>query len=155
MSWYEAVAYCRWLSEQLAADIRLPTEQQWEKAARGTEGREYPWGDGYRVGFANIDETRDKAGPHSLGETSPVGIYPQGNTPEGIADLSGNVSEWCLNEREKPERTKTGGSQDRVLRGGGWNDFADFARAAYRLGHGPDDRDVSIGFRVVLCSPIR
>ena len=65
MSWYDAMAFCRWLSKKLDLDIRLPTEEQWEKASRGTDGREYPWGDGYKTGYANINET----GMMKLGHT--------------------------------------------------------------------------------------
>ena len=109
VDWYEAVAYGRWLSShlrdkgQLTAllEARLPTEEEWERAARGTEGREYPWGAGYRSGLANINETGPfgghKAGDLFLVQTSVVGAYPNGATPEGIQDMAGNIWEWCMN----------------------------------------------------------
>jgi hypothetical protein len=122
VSWHEAMAFCAWLSHRRGLAVRLPTEAEWERAARGTDGREFPWGDGYRVGHANIDETweHDKVGPNYLEQTSAVGIYPQGASPEGVLDLAGNVWEWCLNEYEKPERTKPGGTGSRAWRGGSW-----------------------------------
>ena len=155
VSWYEAMAFCAWLSERLGTTIRLPTEQQWEKAARGSDGREYPWGDGYHSGYANINETWDKVGEHNVGQTTAVGLYPQGRSPYGILDLAGNVWEWCLNKYEKPDDTSPGGKDQRVLRGGSWGYYRDNARASYRYyRYGPDFRSNDIGFRVCCLSPI-
>ena len=98
VSWYDTMAFCRWLSARLGYEVTLPTEQQWERAARGTGGREYPWGNGYQVGYANIDETLRSVGPNYLKQTTAVGIYPQRVSPCGALDLSGNVWEWTLSE---------------------------------------------------------
>jgi formylglycine-generating enzyme required for sulfatase activity len=156
VDWYEAVAFCRWLSQQLGYEIRLPTEQQWEKAARGTDGWEYPWGEGYRAGYANVYEKGAKAGPSDLGQTSAVGLYPQGVSPDGVMDLAGNVWEWCLNKYENPEDITIDESGDhRVLRGGAWYDGPENARAADRDGNSPDNRYNGRGFRVVCVSPIK
>ena len=94
VSWFEAVAFCRWLTAKLGLPVRLPTEWEWERAARGRNGREYPWGDGYREGFANIHETERNAGSRFIRRTSPVGMYPQGYSEDGVCDLTGNVWEW-------------------------------------------------------------
>ena len=91
VSWYEAMAFCTWLSERLGTEVRLPTEQEWEKAARGTNGNEYPWGKDYISGFANINETWDKAVEHYLRRTTVVGLYPQGRSPYGVMDLAGGL----------------------------------------------------------------
>jgi hypothetical protein len=155
VSWHEAMAFCDWLSHRLGLAIRLPTEWEWERAARGTAGRVYPWGNEYIAGRANIDETWGEAAPHNLDQTSAVGIYPQGASPEGLLDLSGNVWEWCLNEYNNPESTDRGGSESRVLRGGSWNDDRVNARADYRDGNHPAYRDGNNGFRVLCASPIR
>ena len=149
------MAFCDWLSHKLGLDIRLPTEREWERAARGIDGKIYPWGDEYLAGHANINETWGDVGPHNLARTSAVGIYPQGASSEGVLDLSGNVWEWCLNEYDKPERTERGGRVSRVLRGGSWDDFLGFARAAYRFVARPDLRVNDVGFRVLCASPIR
>jgi formylglycine-generating enzyme required for sulfatase activity len=154
VNWWEAVAFCGWLGNRLGRDVRLPTEQEWERAARGRDGREYPWGKEYRAGFANINETYGEAGPHNLGRTSAVGIYPQGASPEGVLDLSGNVWEWCLNEYEKPEPTGLGGRESRALRGGSWGGIQAYARASARIHNLPSVRNIFIGFRVVCFSPI-
>ena len=139
VSWHDAVAFCRWLAAKTGVDIRLPTEQQWEKAARGMDGLEYPWNDKYISGYANIDETaryledKPKVGELFLGETSSVGIYPQGASPTGVLDMSGNVWEWCLNQYHNPEMITPDASDSfRVLRGGSWHDDSDECRSAYR-----------------------
>lgn len=132
VSWNDAVAFCQWASEVLGKTVRLPTEQEWEKAARGTDGREYPWGneqpDGTRCNFNN-----------ALGGTSPVGKYsPRGDSPYGCADVAGNVWEWTSTMHER------GGY---VLRGGSWLHEASDVRASYRSGDNPDYRFSDIGFR--------
>jgi formylglycine-generating enzyme required for sulfatase activity len=149
------MAFCAWLGHRLGREIRLPTEWQWERAARGTDGRAYPWGSAYLAGYANINESYGDAGPHNLGQTSAVGIYPQGAAPEGVLDLSGNVWEWCLNEYGNPERVGPGGTAPRVVRGGSWLDAQDGARAGYRNDWPPYYRSDASGFRVLCASPIR
>ena len=159
VDWYEAVAFTRWFSTRLGFDnfeIRLPTEQQWEKAARGMEGLDYPWGDHHQSGFANLDETREKFGPWYIEQTTAVGLYPQGRSPYQIHDASGTVWEWCLNKYEKTETLEADRSGDpRVLRGGSWIVSPDEARTADRIRSLPDLRDDYRGFRVVSSVPIR
>ncbi len=132
MSWYEAMAFCAWLGHELRLDVRLPTEWQWERAASGRDGREFPWGNDYLAGFANVIERAGDAGL-SLG-TSAVGIYPQGASMEGILDLAGNVWEWCLNEYQEPERFQAGGTESRAMRGDSSDNLQVFARARLRNG---------------------
>jgi len=154
VSWYESVAFCRWLSHRLGFDVRLPTEQQWERAARGTEGAIYPWGDEYRAGRANCNEVLSQVeGGTYLGHTTAVGIYPFPSA-EGVYDLAGNVWEWCLNEYARPERIDIAGEASRVLRGGSWNSDTEYLRAANRYyGYVPGNRNYFIGFRVCRGSP--
>jgi sulfatase-modifying factor enzyme 1 len=155
VSWYEATAYCRWLSAQLGYEIRLPSEQEWERAAAGREGHAYPWGGDYRSGCANVNERAGKAGSWHLEQTTAVGVYPQGGSVEGVLDLSGNVWEWCANEHDRPDETATDRSgDDRVLRGGSWVNSPGGARASYRDGIRSDYRGGRIGFRVVSSAPI-
>ena len=170
VSWYQAIAFCRWLTEQarqhpalLPAEARdkkdwritLPTEWQWEKAARGHDGRQYPWGSNeYRPGYANIDERTNDTGPHYLQSTSAVGLYPQGASPYGLLDLSGNVWEWCLNEYDNPGNIQTSGSETRVLRGGSWSSYHNYAAAVRRNWYNPDLRWSYSGFRVVWSASV-
>jgi len=158
VTWFEAMAFCAWLGRRLGVTvqglaIRLPTEWEWERAARGTDGRIYPWGRNYRPGYANIDETSGAAGPHFLGQTSPVGVYPEGASPNGLLDLAGNVYEWCLNEYSDPGQVGRGGFESRVLRGGSWIDNRRFARAVRRNGLYPSLRYGNSGFRILCGAP--
>ena len=168
MSWYDAIAFCRWLTARAAerpdllpkeldrsADwkITLPTEWQWEKAARGHDGRLYPWGDDYKSGFANVDETSGNRGPHTLQQTSAVGMYPEGKSPFDVEEMSGNVWEWCLNEYGDPNSTGEERSNTRVLRGGSWAfGSVDGAAASFRHRSNPFYRYYGCGFRVVAVS---
>ena len=145
VSWHEAMAFCRWLSGRLGYPITLPNEQQWERAARGTQGYEYPWGEGYRRDYANCER---------YGRTTAVGIYPQGGSPEAVLDLAGNVWEWCLHEHHTPENIQLAGDEARVLRGGSWYGKPRYCRAADRDYNPPADRDGYIGFRVCCAAPI-
>lgn len=159
VTWYEAVAFCLWLTEELrrcgeigdAQEITLPSEAQWEKAARGADGRIYPWGGDIDPEWANYDDT-------GIGAASAVGCFPGGTSPYGIEDLSGNVWEWC---RTKWEESYEGyrddndleGTSQRVLRGGAFDVDARFVRAAFRVGFYPFYRFNYFGFRVVLSPP--
>ncbi len=162
VTWYEATAFCRWLDAQFKTArlvpagwrVSLPTEEQWERAARGTDGREYPWEGDFRSGFANINETWGNVGPCNLGRTSPVGLYPDGQAPSGALDMAGNVWEWCRNEYDAPERIADAGEGSRVVRGGSWFNDSDDCRAAYRYWLTPNDRDYVLGFRVCCAPPI-
>jgi iron(II)-dependent oxidoreductase len=161
VSWYEAVAYCHWLAQTLRASgelaedemIRLPTEAEWEKAARGEHGREWPWGDEFDPAKANTME----GGPR---HTTPVGQYsPDGDSPYGCADVAGNVWEWCSTRwvdnyqvyERKADQDPEGGAS-RVVRGGSWNSDQRCARCACRGWGYPSYRLDFIGFRVVGAS---
>jgi len=155
VNWYEAVAFSRWLSAQFGHEVRLPTEDEWERAARGYDGREYPWGDGYRTGYANIDEKATQAGEWYLEQTTAVGVYPHAASLGGILDLAGNVWEWCLNKWERPEQFEADTSDDaRMLCGGCWSRDAAYARGAQRFALPPGYRSLINGFRLVSSGPI-
>jgi len=132
VSYYEAEAYAKW------AGKRLPTEQEWERAARGTDGRKYPWGNEFDIEKCNAGE--------GIGKNTPVGQYPNGISPEGCYDMSGNVWEWTSSLYEKDAKKAT--SANRVIRGGGWYGLARLCRAAVRDYFGPGIRLNVIGFRL-------
>ena len=151
VSWHEAVACCEWLSQQTGRRVGLPTETQWEKAARGTDGRLYPWGseapDAARCNFNRNNQT------------TPVGQYtPLGDSPYGCVDMAGNVLEWCADWYEdkyylqspadNPPGPDTG--EQRVLRGSSCFDSAPFVRAARRAHTRPAFSRYLWGFRCAL-----
>lgn len=150
VSWFEACAFSQWLGARTGLPVRLPTEPEWEKAARGTDGRIYPWGD------QEPDETLCNF-DGNVGKTSPVTQYPAGASPYGVLDLAGNVWEWSVSRfgwqyaagidalNNDPE-----GLFYRVMCGGGWGDPAVGVRPAYRHGAVPNDWDFGRGFRVVV-----
>jgi formylglycine-generating enzyme required for sulfatase activity len=151
VSWYDAVAFTRWLSSKLGYEVRLPTEWEWQWAAQGPDGREYPWGNEYIRGYANVDEKASGVllRGTSLKKTAPVCSYPQGASPYGVLDMAGNVWEWCLNEYEDPGSIRLAGDASRVVRGGSWFDDQSSARAAFRRYNLPYGCGVDAGFRVV------
>jgi formylglycine-generating enzyme required for sulfatase activity len=156
VTWYEAVAYCLWLTEQLREkgelgldeEITLPSEAEWEKAARGTDGRIFPWG-------KDADPERANYGDTGIGTTSAVGCFPGGVGPYGVEDLSGNVWEWCRTKWEGDYEDYQGdddleGGSPRVVRGGAFSDSAWLVRCASRFGDSPFSRLRFYGFRVVV-----
>lgn len=160
VNWYEAVAFCRWLSWRWGGGydlrkidewkVRLPTEYEWEKAARGMDGRLYPYGNKFDAAKGNVRET-------GIRQSSAVGIFPNGASPYGVEEMSGNVWEWCLSDYDKPQlearKEKLTTDKRRVLRGGSWLDYDDGARAVFRDGYAPGNRFSYIGFRVVVGVP--
>ncbi|GIK54869.1 MAG: SUMF1/EgtB/PvdO family nonheme iron enzyme [Chloroflexi bacterium] len=151
--WFEAQAYCAWLSAQTGERYTLPTEAEWEAAARGPHGRAYPYGPTFDPARSNTFETHVR-------RTTPVGVFPGGRTPDGgIADLSGNVWEWTSSQYQPYPYNAADGREDsegdarRVLRGGSWFNFQNLARAAARLNLTPDNRSNYVGFRVVVRRP--
>ena len=170
VSWHEAMAYCQWLTTKLGVSeltprrlrqllvgkqeamgwrVTLPSEAEWEKAARGTDGRIFPWGD-------QLDSDKCNYGHTSIGSRNAVGCFPRGVSPYGVEETIGNVFEWCQDwfgpyRRQlfaEPRGPKKGRS--RVLRGGSWGDSAEHCRSAFRVGGRPSSGDYGLGFRVVL-----
>ncbi len=155
VSWSDAEAFCSWLTGRVGAGeggAHLPTEAQWEFAARGVEGREYPWGGGQPTPeHANYQES-------AIEDTTQVGLHSSGATPEGVHDLAGNVRQWCLDwygpyedaTQEDPAGPEEG--QERALRGAAYVDAPGTLRASYRFNVDADSRFGFVGFRVAWSS---
>jgi formylglycine-generating enzyme required for sulfatase activity/MinD-like ATPase involved in chromosome partitioning or flagellar assembly len=148
LCWLEAVAFCRWLSDKLSYEIRLPTEWEWQQAATGGDPtNEYPWG-------TEWDSSRTNTYESELSRSTAVGVFPHGASPTGALDMAGNVWEWCLNEYDAPSRTNPPGDASRTVRGGFWNDSHIYARAAHRSFAVPEYRSIGIGFRLLCLTSV-
>ena len=160
VSYNDALAYCAW------AGVKLPTEAQWEKAARGTDGRQFPWGDAFDT--SKLWASKSKVG--DAGGTTPVGSFPSGASPFGVLDMAGNVLQWCSDWYDKDfyssriaternaENQSVGDKQNHVLRGGSWfYNGPNYFRSAFRYNDDysfvPDYRYNSFGFRCVSGLP--
>jgi len=160
VSWNDAVAYCIWLHSEhlnMEVNLRLPTEAEWEKAARGADCREWPWGNEFDYKRCNAS-----VGIGSKWQTSPVGLYsPHGDSINGCADMAGNVAEWCTSiYKPYPYIADDGreldySSEKRVLRGGSFHNGSEWVRCAAR-GEAREDSEKAedVGFRVCLNTEI-
>ena len=155
VTWNDVKAYCEWMSKKTGWRFGLPTEAQWEKAARGSDGRIYPWGDEWKKENCNNYES-------GIEETTPVGLYSlRGDSPNGCADMVGNVWEWCEDSYDKDAYKSrkdqdikdpvvdNQGHKNRVFRGGSFGNARNRCRCAVRGGDFPGSYDF-IGFRIVL-----
>jgi formylglycine-generating enzyme required for sulfatase activity len=144
VNWFDAVAFCRWLSGQMEMHFRLPTEAEWEFAARGGEQRVYPWGDTPR----EYPAARWEKGPEPVGETGPNAY--------GLFDMCENVHEWCSDWFDagyyavSPEENPPGPQRGtrRASRGGAWRHHVKFCRCAARSSIPPEFRYADFGFRL-------
>ena len=157
ISWFEARAYCNWLAAQTGRPYRLPREPEWEAAARGATGRRYAWGDDFDAAACNTIET------HVRG-TTPIGVFPAGDTPEGLADLTGNTWDWTVNLAGRSldkiafgypyraddgrEDAAAGAELIRVARGGGWCYGQAYVITTMRYTLYPDARNYNLGLRL-------
>ena len=147
VSWYESMAFCAWAAEGTGEPIRLPTEAEWEKGGRGTDGRTFPWGEAEpNEKLCNFNQ--------NVGQTTPVRQFsPQGDSPYGSTDMAGNVWEWCLSKltsypyQAGDSRNNENGTDVRVVRGGSWRFIRYYLRCAGRYGSTPDNRFNYVGFR--------
>lgn len=142
LSWYEAMAFCMWLSETSSETITLPTEAQWQRAAQGDDGRDYPWGNEYdKENFNHFDS--------QIRKPTPVQKYAgRNNSPYGVIDMAGNCWEWCLDKWEP-----VGKHEQRALRGGSSINTRRFSQTHWRNALFSDERFLDLSLRVVRTMP--
>jgi formylglycine-generating enzyme required for sulfatase activity len=155
VTWHQARAYCIWLSEITGKHHDLPTEAQWEKAARGVDGRIFPWGNSWDRHLCNTIESLKR-------RPSEVGLYsPSGDSPFGCSDMAGNVWEWVLDWFNKSYYAQSNVEKDplgsahgmvKIIRGGSYRADAMQARCANRSYANPNNASPEVGFRVVMKS---
>jgi serine/threonine-protein kinase len=155
IDWFDARAYCRWVAKRSSAIVRLATELEWEKAARGVDGRAYPWGDRFDPTFCKMRDSRSFAQ-----QPEPNGTFPIDESPYGVRDMAGGMREWVGDifgtksaaeleaEAEPAEGTDRGESSWREIRSGNWNQDHKWARAASRGGAFALSRGSGLGFRL-------
>ncbi len=141
ISWFDAMAYCAWKSSREGRLFAPPHEEEWEKAARGVDGRVFPWGDEYDGTYSNTSISHE-TGMH----IREPGSFPVDESPFGVMDLAGNMITWCLNAAEKKYRNY------RCVRGGAWNSAPGGARTGARRGLEPTNVFRDSGFRLVVRS---
>jgi len=155
VTWFEAEAYANWLSSESGLVYKLPTEAQWEKAARGTEAFIFPWGSIWDTEKANSKLKMD-----GYEQTAPVGSFPAGASPYGALDMAGNVLEWTSDRYDENYyeridsrgRVNEQGTKLRTVRGGAWNGGLSTMRTTYRYGFAQKTRSNTVGFRLVMLS---
>jgi formylglycine-generating enzyme required for sulfatase activity len=140
--WFEAAAFCRWLADRSGLVVRLPTEWEWQWAAVGASGWDYPYG-------AALDARKCNVNVSGIERANAVTRYANVATHFGAVDMSGNVWEWCQNEGLAARNIQDSGGENRALRGGAWNSTAEQAQATFRLHRTPRTRAFNVGFRVM------
>jgi len=143
VTWFEAQAYCTWIGQIKKKDVRLPTEEEWERAARGGDERPFPWGEEFQEGLANTLEG-------GRGLTVDTGSLPGDESPFGLHDLAGNVQQWTASPYTPLTDEDFPPSDLRVARGGSFNDTAYGARTSYRRGYPAGYFYPYLGFRLVV-----
>lgn len=145
VSWYESVAFCRWLSDHASEQILLPTEAQWQYAAQGSDQRNYPWGNQW-----DAERCNNNADQRGAGRTTSVSTYEgKGDSPFGVVAMAGNVWEWCLTNHHDQNNDININTDRRVLRGGSWGYMTTFNfRCYYRSWLNPYVGVNSLGFRL-------
>jgi formylglycine-generating enzyme required for sulfatase activity len=150
LSWFDAIAFSRWLSNRAGQSITLPTEQQWQLAAIGDNDWQYPWGNKFDVARCNTKES-------GIGRPVSVTEYPNGASPYGVFQMCGNVYDWCVNNYHEPDDTKLDSvTSERAVRGGSWvNPYNSTPVVTHRRDAKPaNNTNNNVGFRVLLVLPV-
>jgi formylglycine-generating enzyme required for sulfatase activity len=145
ITWYEAKAYCAWLSGRTKQVVRLPEEQEWERAARGDDSRPFPWGEEFGTGITNTIESNRR-------DTVPAASMEEDRSPFGALEMAGNVQEWTASDYLPLKDEIYPPGKLKIARGGSYNDTSFGARTSYRRAYPPGFFFPFLGFRVVVAS---